>query len=73
MGKIFNKGLKEEDKKEGLLKRLKNIQGKNEEQLKAMEDQGTNNWKKLKTSRQTQNHQRWLVFLVDSVQRQKNC
>ena len=31
MGKIFNKGQKEEDKKEGLLKRQKNI----EEQLKA--------------------------------------
>ena len=26
MGKIFNKGLKEEDKKEGLLKRLENIE-----------------------------------------------
>ena len=31
--KIFNKGLKEKDKKEGLLKRLKNIEDKNEEQL----------------------------------------
>ena len=40
MGKIFNKGLKEDDKKEGLLKRLKNIEGKNEEQLQAIEDQG---------------------------------
>ena len=35
LGKIFNKGLKEEDKKEGLLKRLKYIEDKNEEQLKA--------------------------------------
>ena len=39
MGKIFNKGLIEEDKKEGLFKRLKNIGGNNEEQLKAIEDQ----------------------------------
>ena len=31
--------MKEEDKKEGLLKRLKNIEDKNEEQLKAIEDQ----------------------------------
>ena len=32
MGKIFNKGLdEEEDKKEGLLKRLKNIEDKNEQ------------------------------------------
>ena len=35
LGKIFNKGLdKDEDKKEGLLKRLKNIEDKNEELLK---------------------------------------
>ena len=34
MGKIFNKGLSEEDKKEGLFKRLKNIEDKNEELLK---------------------------------------
>ena len=38
-GKTFNKKLKEEDKKEGLLKRLENIEGKNEKQLKAIEDQ----------------------------------
>ena len=31
LGKIFNKGLKEEDKKEGLLKRLENFKDKNEE------------------------------------------
>ena len=29
LGKVFNKGLSEEDKKEGLLKRLKNIEDKN--------------------------------------------
>ena len=29
LGKIFNKGLSEEDKKEGLLKRLKNIEDEN--------------------------------------------
>ena len=40
LGKLFTKGLeKEEDKKEGLLKRLKNIEGKNEEQLKVLKDQ----------------------------------
>ena len=40
-GKIFNKGLdKDEDKIETLLKRLKNIEDKNEEQLKAIEDHG---------------------------------
>ena len=33
LGKIFNKGLSEEDKKEELFKRIKNIENKNEEQL----------------------------------------
>ena len=41
MGKIFNKGLdKDKDKKEWLSKRLKNIENKNEKQLKAIEDHG---------------------------------
>ena len=31
LGKIFNKGLSEDDKKEGLFKRLKNIEDKNED------------------------------------------
>ena len=40
LGKIFNKGLdKDDDKKEGLLERLKNIEDKNKEQLKAIKDQ----------------------------------
>ena len=34
MGKIFNKGSSEDDKKERLLKKLKNIEDKNEELLK---------------------------------------
>ena len=34
LGKIFNKGLDKDDQKEGLFKRLKNIEDKNEEQLK---------------------------------------
>ena len=33
LGKIFNKGLNEEDKKEGILKRLENIKDKNDELL----------------------------------------
>ena len=39
LGKVFTKGLDKDDQKEGLLKRLKNIEDKNEEQLKAIEDQ----------------------------------
>ena len=33
LGKIFNKGLSEDDKKEGILKKLKHIEDKNEELL----------------------------------------
>ena len=38
--KIFNKGLREDDKKEGLFKRLENIKDKNEEQLQVIKYQG---------------------------------
>ena len=41
LGKIFNKGLNEDDKKEGLFKRLENIKDKNEEQLQVIKDQRT--------------------------------
>ena len=40
IGKVFNKGLDKSDKKEGLLKRLRNIEGKNEQQLLVIRDQG---------------------------------
>ena len=33
LGSIFNKGLSEEDRKEGLLKKLENVKDKNEEPL----------------------------------------
>ena len=46
LGKIFNKGLNEDDKKR-LFKRLKNIEDKNEKQLKAIEDK---NEKQLDTN-----------------------
>ena len=42
LGKIFNKGLKEEDKKEGLLRRLKNIEDKNEKKLKTTKNKTEN-------------------------------
>ena len=48
LGKIFNKGLSEDDKKEGLFKRLKNIKDKNEEQLQAIKHQGEKQLKELK-------------------------
>ena len=43
LGKIFNKGLDKDDKKEGLFKRLENIKDKNEEQLQEIKNQGKNN------------------------------
>ena len=36
MGRIINRGLKKEDKKERILKRLKLIEDKNEEQIKTI-------------------------------------
>ena len=48
LGKIFNKGLSEDDKKEGLFKRIKNIENKNLTQLQAIKDQGEKQLKELK-------------------------
>ena len=42
LGKIFHKGLSEDDNKEGLLKRLKNIENKNEELLKIKKNKTKN-------------------------------
>ena len=47
LGKTFNKGLSEDDKKERLFKRLKNLEDKNEKQLKAIENR---NEKQLNTN-----------------------
>ena len=40
MNIVFNKGLNVDQKNEELLKRLKNIEGKKEQQLEAIRDQG---------------------------------
>ena len=47
-GKLFNKGLKKDDEKECLFKRLENIKDKNEEQLQAIKDQGEKQLKELR-------------------------
>ena len=49
LGKIFNKGLDKDDKKEELFKRLENIEDKNEEQLQAIKDQGEKQLKELES------------------------
>ena len=48
LGKIFNKVLDKDDKKEGLLKRLKNIEDKSGEQLQVIKDQEEKPFKELK-------------------------
>ena len=48
LGKIFNRGLSEGDKKEGFFKRLENIEDTNLTQLQAIKDQGEKEFKKLK-------------------------
>ena len=50
IGKIFNKGLSKEDKKEGILKRLENIKDKNDELLNTINT--TNTASKNKQSKQ---------------------
>ena len=40
LGQVFNKGLDTSERKEGLLKRLKNIESKNEQQLDLIRYQG---------------------------------
>ena len=40
LGKVFNKGLEENEKDVGLLKGLKNVEDKTDTQLRAIEDQG---------------------------------
>ena len=41
LGKVFNKGLGKNDQKEGLFKRIKNIEDKSEELLKEIKIQRT--------------------------------
>ena len=48
LGKIFNKGLNKDHKKEGVFKRLESITDKNEEQFQAKKDQGEKQLKELK-------------------------
>ena len=50
LGEIFNKGSSEDDKKEGLFKRLENIKDKNEKQLRAIEDQGKKQLEEIKNT-----------------------
>ena len=48
LGKVFNKRLNEDDKKEGLFKRLENIKDTSLTQLQAIKDQGEKQLRELK-------------------------
>ena len=49
LGKIYNKALDKDDKKESLFKRLENIKDTNLTQLQAIKDQGEKQLKELKS------------------------
>ena len=67
LGKIFNKGLDKDDKKEGLFKRLENIKDKNEEQLQAIKDRGEKQLKELKNIDKSKT-----LTAIDEISRKKN-
>ena len=53
LGRVFDKGLDESDKKEGVLKKLNNIEGKNEKQLQAIKNQGKKQSEQLKIKKKS--------------------
>ena len=56
LGHVFNKGLDISDKKERLLKKLKNIEGRNEQQLELIKNQGEKQLNPInKTNRESKN------------------
>ena len=57
LGKIFNKGLSKDDKKEGLFTRLKNIEDKNE-------DQGKKQLEEIKNINASTKPLKAIIFLV---------
>ena len=59
LGKIFNKGLSEDDKREGVLKGLKNIKDKNEELI------NTNNTTNKATENKTNIQSKKLIYDVN--------
>ena len=67
LGKIFNKGLSEEDKKEGLLKKLKNIEDKNEQQLQVIKDQGGKQLEQLKNIDKSKT-----LKIIDKISKKNN-
>ena len=67
LGKIFNKGLSEDDKKEGLFKRIKNIEGKNEVQLQAIKDQREKQLREIKNIKKNN-----VLKVIDEIRRKND-
>ena len=72
-GKVFNRGLDKNDKKEGPLKRLKNNEGKNEQQLDAIKDQKEKQLDAIKNYDAKKNHLKNYNFLMKNSKKEKNC
>ena len=53
LGKVFNVGLDENDKKERVSKRLKNTESKNKQLLLAIKNQGKNSQKQSKIKKKS--------------------
>ena len=64
LDKIFNKGLSEHDNKEGLLKRLKNMESKNEIQLQAIKVQGKKQLEEIKNINIGSNPHKTIKFVI---------
>ena len=76
LGKTFDKGLSEDDKKERLFKRLKNLEDKNEKQLKAIENKNEKpldtNLKSLKSIRYLSQLSTKAKELFEKIKKEKN-
>ena len=48
LGQVFNRGLEKDEKQEGLLKRLKNIEDKTDNQLDLIKNQGSRQLQTIK-------------------------
>ena len=67
LGKIFNRGLTKDDKKEGLFKRLENIRETNLTQLQAIKDQGEKQLKELKNIEESR-----MLEAIDKIRRKND-
>ena len=67
LGKIFNRGLTKDDKKEGLFKRLENIRDTNLTQLQAIKDQGEKQLKELKNIEESR-----MLEAIDKIRRKND-